>query len=266
MSNPAEGYERYMVPVLFAPWASRLVDAANPRPGDRVLDVACGTGIVARQVASRLGAGAAVTGIDANPKMLAVARASADREGARIEWREAAAEQLPFPVGTFDRILCQFGLMFFRDRRAAVAEMRRVAAEPGGRVAVSVWQGLDRHPFYATLHRVIQDRVGISAIQDIFSMGNVDELTALFSSAGFKDVTIESATMTARFPDPGAFLAGEIDVDTAAIPSMQGADLATRERIVNAIAGDMRVPLERVTHDDVVVFDCHAHLLTANVR
>jgi hypothetical protein len=144
--------------------------------------------------------------------------------------------------------------------------MQRVAVEPGGRVAASVWQGLGRHPFYQTLHRVIQDRVGISAIQDIFSMGDIDELTALFTGAGFKDVTFESATMTARFPDPGAFLAGEIEVDTAAIPSMQDADLATRERIVNAIAADMRVALERVTHDDHVVLAFHAHLLTATVR
>jgi ubiquinone/menaquinone biosynthesis C-methylase UbiE len=105
MTNPAEGYESYMVPALFGPWATNLIQAADPRPGDRVLDVGCGTGIVARQVASRLGARGAVTGVDLSPNMLAVARATAAREGMAIEWREGSAEQLPFPESSFDLVL-----------------------------------------------------------------------------------------------------------------------------------------------------------------
>ncbi len=88
MSNPAESYESYMVPTLFAPWASHLVQSADPQHGERVLDLACGTDIVARHVAPRLGTKGAVTGLDLNPHMLTVARAAAERQGLAVEWRE----------------------------------------------------------------------------------------------------------------------------------------------------------------------------------
>lgn len=262
MSNPAEGYERFMVPPLFRPWARRLVDAAAPQPGERVLDLGCGTGIVAREVARRLGTAATITAVDASPAMLAVARDTAAREGATIEWQESRAEALPFAAGRFDLVLCQFAVMFFADRAAGASEMRRVVTE-GGRVVVGAWQGLDRHPFYDTLHRAIERCVGISALQDIFSLGSADELRDLFTQAGFERVAVAPVSMTARFPDPDSFLAGEIDVDTAAIPSMQHADEATRRDIVSAIASEMRQPLAAVTRDDHVVLEFHAHVLTA---
>src|SRR5262245_13390178 len=111
MRNPAETYESYMVPTLFAPWASLLVQSANPQPGEHVLDVACGTGVVARHVAPRIGSGGKVSGLDLNPNMLTVARTAAEREGLAIEWHEGQAEKLAFPDGSFDLVLCQFALM-----------------------------------------------------------------------------------------------------------------------------------------------------------
>src|SRR5262245_42875121 len=128
MSNPAETYESFMVPTLFAPWAERLIQAANPQPGERVLDVGTGTGIVARRVAPRVAPNGTVVGLDLNPKMLAVARTARDGQGLGIEWREGAAEQIPFPAHSVDLVLCQFALMFFADRRAALREMHRVLA------------------------------------------------------------------------------------------------------------------------------------------
>ena len=121
-SNPAETYERFMVPPLFAPAAERLLDIARPRPGERVLDVGCGTGIVARSVASRLGAAGTVIGLDLSPGMLEVARLMSEQEGLTIAWHEGRAEALPFPDGSFDLVLCQFALMFFADRRQALRE------------------------------------------------------------------------------------------------------------------------------------------------
>ncbi len=257
MSNPAESYESYMVPTLFAPWAARLVRSANPGPDERVLDLACGTGVVARHVARRLGSKGTITGLDLSPHMLAVARTAAEREGLAIDWREGRAEQLPFPEKSFDLALCQFGLMFFTDRSLALAEVRRVMAN-GGRAFLSVWQGLDRHPFYRKLHNVIQKRLGLSALQDIFALGQISELRTLMTDAGFQRVEIEPVSMTARFPNPEGFLAGEIDVDTAAIPSMQTFDAEARRAIIEAIREDMKTPLAEVTKDDHVVIEFHA--------
>jgi ubiquinone/menaquinone biosynthesis C-methylase UbiE len=262
MSNPAEGYEAYMVPTLFAPWATKLVALADPRPEERVLDVGCGTGVVARQVARRLGPNGSITAIDLSPNMLAIARDRAAKENATIAWHEGSAERLPFPEHSFHVVLCQFALMFFSDRASALAEMRRVLMERG-RTLVAVWQGLDRHPFYRTLHGVIERRAGVSALEDIFSLGSAEELRGLLKGAGFRRVEVEPASMTARFPEPGAFLAGEIEVDTAAIPSMQQLDVDERKEIVASISVDMDRPLAEVTQGDHVVIPFHAHIATA---
>lgn len=262
MTNPAEGYESYMVPTLFGPCATNLIEAADPKPGERILDLGCGTGIVARQVASRMGATGNVTGIDVSPNMLAVARVAADREGLTVEWREGNAEQLPFPASSFDLVLCQFALMFVANKRVALAEMRRIVTEDG-RVLISVWESLDRHPFYQTLHKVIQERLGKSALQDIFALGSADELRALAVGAGFRRVALKSFSLTARFPNPDAFIAGEIEVDTAAIPSMQHLDSRSREAIVATITADMQSPLKEVTHENYVVLPFHGYIVIA---
>jgi len=263
MSNPAEGYEGYMVPTLFGPWADRLISQANPQAGERVLDLACGTGVVARRVTSRLGAAADVTGYDLNPDMLEVARAAAAADHARIEWWQGSADRLPFPDGRFDLVLCQFAIMFFADKARALHEVWRVLRRRG-RVVASVWQGLDRHPFYETLFELIERRVGIPALCEVFSLGSAGELRQLFADAGFRDIDVQSLSLVSRFPDPDQFLAAEIDVDTAAIPAMQHADAAERRRIVDAIAADMAQPLAAVTRDHHVVIEFHAHLLSAS--
>ena len=128
---------------------------------------------------------------------------------------------------------------------------------------LGVWQGLDRHPFYQKLHTVIQQQLGISALQDIFALGEADELRTLLAGAGFERVEIEPVSMTARFPNPAGFLAGEIDVDTAAIPSMQSLDTQARQTIIAAISEDMKTPLHEVTQGDHVVIEFHAHVAHA---
>lgn len=260
MDNPAETYERYMVPVLFGPSAERLIDQARPRPKERVLDVGCGTGIAARRAAARMGAAGRVVGVDASPGMLAVARAAAAREGLGIDWREARAEALPFADGEFDLVLCQYALMFFADPTAALAEMRRVLAD-GGRALASVFQALDRHPFYEVLDRAIQRRLGTSPVRDIFGLGDTDELRDRAAKAGFRHVAIEPFTIETRFPDPDAFLAGEIDVDTAAIPAMQHLDATARAELTATIRSEMAGALRAVTVDDHVVLPFHGQVL-----
>lgn len=252
-----------MAPTLFAPWASHLVRSADPQPGERVLDVACGTGVVARRVAPRIGSNGMIIGLDLNPDMLAVARAVAKQMDLAIEWRQGRAEKLPFPDGNFDLVLCQFGLMLFSDRHAALTEMHRVLIK-SGRVLLSVWQGLDRHPFYQALHDVSQRWLGMSSVQDVFALGDADELRGLLTDAGFQHVEIEPVSMTARFPNPEEFLDWEMDVDPAAIPLMQHLDTPAQQAIMAAIREDMRTSLHQVMQEDHVVIPFHAHI--ARVR
>ena len=142
--NAAEAYERYLVPAFFGPFADRLIELAEPRAADRMLDVACGTGIVARRVASCV---ARVVGLDLNPAMLEVAWAA----DPAIEWLAGDAGAMPVPDRSFDLVLCQQGLQFLPDRAAGLRELRRVLA-PGGRLAVSPLEGGRAQPGLAPAH------------------------------------------------------------------------------------------------------------------
>src|SRR5262245_19708197 len=262
MSYFAESYEHFMVPSLFGPWASHLIQRASPQPGERVLDIACGTGIVARNVVPRVGSKGIVVGLDANPDMIRMARASAEQNHLAIEWHTGPAEQLPFFDENFDLILCQFGLMFFRHRHAALTEMHRVL-KTGGRVTLSVWQAIDHHPFYQAIHDVTQQHFGKSSVQAVFSLGDVDELRKLFTDSGFRHITIESASITARFSQPEEFLAWELDVDTAKTPGLQNLDAQAQQAIMAGVREEMQGPLDEVMQDHQVVLPFHAHIAQA---
>jgi SAM-dependent methyltransferase len=129
VGSAAETYERALIPAVFAAWTPLVVELAEPRAGERVLDVACGTGVVARLAAQQVGRTGKVVGLDLNPGMLAVAAARAAGEpptSASITWQEANAARMPFPDAAFDVAYCQLGLQFFPDRPAALREMNRV--------------------------------------------------------------------------------------------------------------------------------------------
>ena len=262
MSFLAESYERFMVPSLFAPWATYLVERANPQLGEHVLDIACGTGIVARNVAPHVGSRGIVIGLDVNPDMIDMARIAAEQAQIAIEWYTGPAEQLPFPDESFDLILCQFGLMFFTDRHGALKEMHRVLRKDG-RVVVSVWQGLDRHPFYQTLHDVSLRHFGKSSVEAVFSLGNSDKLHKLLTESGFQHIEIEPASITAQFPQPEEFLAWEIDVDPTETPALQNLDTEAQQVILAAVRQDMQRSLDEVMQDNQVVLQFHAHVVRA---
>ena len=124
----AEVYEERFVPALFGQWAPLLVEEAGVDRGDRVLDVACGTGIVARTAADRVGPTGSVVGVDLNEAMLIVAR----RVRPDLEWRQDDAAELPFEDGSFDVALCQMALMFFPDRAQAIGHSTRRDGLHGG--------------------------------------------------------------------------------------------------------------------------------------
>jgi ubiquinone/menaquinone biosynthesis C-methylase UbiE len=184
--SPAETYEQYLGPAISDPWTRVLLEYAAPQPGERVLDVACGTGSVARHVAPMIGAQGKLVALDVNPEMVVVARALPAPAGAIIEWLEGNAISLALANDAFDLVLCQQGLQFFLDRAAALREMRRVLIE-GGRVAISMWQALQRHPVYEALFEATARHLGvtIAAVEWSFSLWDADELRTLLGDAGF---------------------------------------------------------------------------------
>jgi ubiquinone/menaquinone biosynthesis C-methylase UbiE len=204
-SSPAENYERFFVPHIGAPVAADLVIRANLQPGERVLDVACGTGVVSRLAAERVGTAGSVTGLDIHPGMLAVAAAVTPPDMA-IDWREGDAESMPFEDGEFDVVLCQMGLQFPSGKLAALREMRRVL-KSGGRALVSV-PG-PKPPLFEILTEGLARHFGSQAagfVDRVFSMHDVNELTELMRGAGFRDVEVESQPKDLRMPPPVDFL------------------------------------------------------------
>jgi ubiquinone/menaquinone biosynthesis C-methylase UbiE len=264
MANPALTYEEAAVPTLFGPWAEFVVRAAQPRPGERVLDAACGTGIVARLAAPLVGDEGGVVGVDMNPAMLDVARAVSEREALDITWREARLEELPFPDGSFDVVTCQHGLQFVEQRERALGELTRVLAN-GGRIAISVWRSLEHHPFYAAVNEMLERHIGIPALTGPFSFGDADELYASLANAGLSDIAIEVRTVEPR-EERAHFAATLMDVIAAAIPAAQHLDDHARDVGTGAIARELDTLMEPWLQGDDVVVPFHGHIAIASRR
>ncbi len=204
-TNGAEDYERYFVPLIPAPLAAEIVDRAALRPGERVVDVACGTGVVTRLAAERVGAGGTVAGVDINPGMLAVARTAAHGD-ATTEWYEANAEVLPFGDATFDVAFCQLGLQFFADKVSALREIQRVLT-PGGRLLLSVPGPIP--PILGVLEAALARHLGpevAAFVQAVFSLDDPSEVRDLLTDAGFADAEVSTSEKTVVLPPPQEFM------------------------------------------------------------
>lgn len=200
-----ENYEKYFVPAIGRPLAEDLVARASLTAGERVVDLACGTGIVARLAADQVGPSGTITGVDMNPGMVAVARSTAPA-GVPISWHEANAASLPLEDASHDAVLCQLGLQFFPDKLAALQEAYRVLA-PGGRFVVNV-PGPEPELF-AALAQAVARHVSDQAagfVHVVFSLHEPEELGRLLAQAGFGSVDATSSTTTLRLPEPTAFL------------------------------------------------------------
>lgn len=204
----AEVYETLFVPALFGQWAPLVVEAAALTPGQRVLDVACGTGVVARAAADRVGRGGTVVGVDLNQAMLDVAA----RVAPHLTWVQGDVAALPFPENSFDAVLCQSSLMFFPDRAAAMAEMVRVTV-PGGRVVVQTYAPLERQPGYGPLVAVVARHAGEEArvlLGAYWSAGDAGELRRLAEGAGLRVLGLDSPAGVARFPSVASLVETEV--------------------------------------------------------
>lgn len=248
MSDPHDGeaygasapecYERFFVPAIGGPLAVDLIHRAELRAGERVLDVACGTGVVARLAAREVGDAGTVAGLDVNAGMLEVAESVAPTDAA-IEWHQASVEEMPLEDGAFDVVLCQMGLQFVEDRARALREMRRVLA-PGGRLLLNV-PG-PANPLFDTFDAALERHVGPRAagfVRQVFVMDDAAEIRDLLSGAGFGEIDVEAETMDLRLPPPEEFLWQYVR-STPLAGMVAEADAAAREALERDVVGEWR--------------------------
>ncbi|MGB3439149.1 MAG: methyltransferase domain-containing protein [Actinophytocola sp.] len=230
-------YDAVLVPALFHPWATYLAGVLAPPPGSRALDIACGPGTVTRVLATLIGPGGRVTGVDINPAMLDIATAKAANGGAPTNYIQSAAAPLPdLPNAAVDLTCCQHGLQFFPDKPAAVAEWHRVTI-PGGRVGVAIWSGLDRNPLFRALHSAVDTILGPAAAERFRTPWALEPSDArgLLAGTGFTDIQHHTATLPITFP------AGPTDLHTVYHFSAVAADIKALE------------PTERTAlHDEIL--------------
>jgi ubiquinone/menaquinone biosynthesis C-methylase UbiE len=253
----AEVYESAFVPAFFAQWAPHLVDVAGVTAGQAVLDVACGTGIVARAAAERVGASGRVVGVDLNEAMLAVAQ----RIRPDLEWRRGDVAALPFADGSFDVVLCSFALMFFPDPVQALREMGRVAT-PHGTVAVLVPGTVESCPGWPEFIEVAARHAGPQAVPLLttyFALGDLEQLMGLFNGA--------SLEVTAHRTHLGTYRSDS--VDTAVANEVHGTPLGERisDEVYGRILRDAREVLRPfVTADGHLEMPFEGHLVAARPR
>ena len=250
----AEAYENLHVTALFQQWAPQMADAARIQPGHRVLDVACGTGVFARQILPIVGDSGSVAGLDASAGMLTVA----NQLSPSIDWQHGVAESLPFDDGLFDAVVCQFGLMFIQDRLAALREMLRVLV-PAGWLSIAVWESLENSDAYreeVELLKRLAGREAADALRAAFALGSCDELLGLFHDLGVDSALIETHRGTARFPSVRTMVEGDL---RGWLPLM-GVNL--NEELIETILSKSEEALSQyVRKDGRVEFEAPAHIV-----
>lgn len=202
----AENYQRYFVPAIATPVSADLLRTAGLRQAERVLDVACGTGVIARLAAEQVGPTGSVAAIDLAPDMIDVAKTIPCPAGSPIEWQVGDATALPFPDDSYDVALCQMGLMFIEDRAAALTKTRRVLA-PGGRLVINTPGRIQ--PAFELMEQAIVEHISPELggfVRAVFSMHDPDAVATLLRDAWFEDVSSTVSIVTLQLPPPAEFL------------------------------------------------------------
>jgi SAM-dependent methyltransferase len=254
-----ELYEEIWVPALMGQCAVDLVDATETRPGDKVLDVGCGTGVVTRQAANCTGRPADITGADINEGMLDIARRFAARNGMQeIHWQCCDSASMPFEDSAFNVVVCQQGLQFMPDRSAAMAEMSRVL-KTNGRLAVSVWKS--ESPFGIALRGALDRRFGEGTTapwKAASSLGDRNELRSLAEAAGFRNCHVLCDVKVARSSDPDAFVWGVIGASPLADAVVDLSD-ENRINLIREIVDELSGYMD----DGGLAYPGECHTLTA---
>jgi ubiquinone/menaquinone biosynthesis C-methylase UbiE len=254
----SEMYEQRLVAPLFRPWAKLTLDEVNLASGERLLDVACGTGIVARLARERLGKPGYIVAVDLSTDMLAVARKLAPD----IDWRQGNAAALPLHAGEqFDVVVCQQGLQFFSDKPAAAAQMRQ-ALTPGGRLAVSTWCFDEEIPFFRELRRIAERHLGAITDQR-HSFGDATALQALLRDGGFREVQLSTVSRIMHFEANTWLLRGNAMALVGMSAAGKGMDEQERKSAVEAIVSDSELVRKRYTDGSEIAFELSTNLAIA---
>jgi ubiquinone/menaquinone biosynthesis C-methylase UbiE len=273
-NTAAEIYEQHLVPAMFEPFARDLIQLCNIRRSDRILDVACGTGIVSRlaidYVDVTLGK---VVGVDINAVMLNVARHCS--VGKDIDWKEGSVTSLPFPNEFFDLVVCQQGLQFFPDRLKALREMNRVLVGAGnrdkdygyGRLVLSVWTSIKDSPGFSILERLLQETISHEAatiMQLPHSLSDTSELVSLVRAAGFGEILSKKVTKTMSFPSIEEFVVGFTNGSMLAsyFSDKKKVDDISRNKLLNSAIRELSQFVDE--HNGKLSFPLSTRLVFAN--
>jgi ubiquinone/menaquinone biosynthesis C-methylase UbiE len=266
LPTPAQMYEEFYGPCIFRPLAEALVTFAPPPPGGRILDLACGTGIVARHLADLIGASGSIVAADINPAMLNIGRSRYASTAAPIEWIEADATTADFVPASFDAAYCQQGLQFFSDKLSALARLRR-AIKPGGAAVIATWLPIDQHPIFAAFAtveaRYLSD-LGVTYDDLIarFSLGDPHELSLLLQQAGFRPVKLQRYDLRVKVTEPATFARRMETAYAAVIPAFVADPKAFASFVAN-VERETRGIIEQYTIDGNLLFTMPTNFVVA---
>lgn len=261
----AQAYEDHLVGPLFAPWARRVIDLAEPRSGELVLDVACGTGIGARLAAPSMGEGGGrIISVDGDAGMIEVAEKVAGASGLPgnvvLEWHVKPAEQKLAEDGSVDLCLCLQGPQFLSDPPLALTNIRS-ALKQNGRLAASMWNELTHNKGHYAIAQALQKR-GVPPAMKPFSKGRIVDARRLIAEAELEIEHFETAEYIARFPSIRAF----VDGVAAGAPATRHAIAQLSETDKDGFLEDVENTLAPYNTDDGVDLPTSAHLIVAFKR
>ncbi len=195
--NQAEVYEQVFVTHLFKPWVEHLFGQYSVPNGERMLDLACGTGVVARHFIKQSMRKISIHGVDNHTGMLVEARKHADN----VTWVACNAERLPFDKGWFDLVICHQGFQFFQDVHMAARQVRRVLS-PDGYALIATWRSVHLHPVHSIMCAGVSHQLDVAAstLSPIFGLSDEENLANIFRSVGFGSITQTSHTLPISFP------------------------------------------------------------------